>query len=91
MRGIEQSSWRTPAAYLYTLGLDEVSLAWEYLRRNPSYQATWFKAATRSKCVGRRPLGFAVPGGSSARRTPSRTPLVPVSVLKRVHHATCRH
>jgi len=58
MRGIEQSSWRTPAAYLYTLGLDEVSLAWEYLRRNPSYQATWFKAATRSKLSAAGPWGL---------------------------------
>jgi hypothetical protein len=42
------ASWRTPAAYLYTLRLDEVSLAWEYLRRNASYQATWLQAAARS-------------------------------------------
>jgi hypothetical protein len=38
---IGYSSWNAPAAYLYVLGLDTVSLAWEYLRRNTSYQTHW--------------------------------------------------
>lgn len=38
---IGRSSWSASAAYLYILGLDHVSLAWEYLRRNSSYQADW--------------------------------------------------
>ena len=29
------------AAYLYILHLDELALAWEYLRRNPDYQRDW--------------------------------------------------
>jgi hypothetical protein len=43
-----RSSWSASAAYLYILGLDHVSLAWEYLRRNSSYQADWRDLATRS-------------------------------------------
>ncbi len=35
------SAWRVQAAYLYVLHLDPVSLAWEYLRRSPRYQASW--------------------------------------------------
>ena len=42
------SSWRACAAYLYVLKLDAVSLAWEYLRRNLTYQAQWMKAADGS-------------------------------------------
>jgi hypothetical protein len=45
---IERSSWSASAAYLYVLGLDNVSLAWEYLRRNISYQANWRDLAARS-------------------------------------------
>lgn len=33
--------WRAAAAYLYTLDLDGPALAWEYLRRNPAYRASW--------------------------------------------------
>lgn len=29
------------AAYLYLLGLDDVAMAWEYLRRNAAYRADW--------------------------------------------------
>lgn len=35
------AAWALPAAYLYTLDLDGPALAWEYLRRNPSYQSDW--------------------------------------------------
>jgi hypothetical protein len=45
---IGRSSWGASAAYLYILGLDHVSLAWEYLRRNSSYQADWRDLAARS-------------------------------------------
>jgi hypothetical protein len=34
---IKPPSWAPSAAYLYTLELDSVSLAWEYLRRNARY------------------------------------------------------
>ncbi|GAA4414832.1 hypothetical protein GCM10011450_15880 [Advenella faeciporci] len=33
--------WYPTAAYLYTLHLDDASLAWEYLRRNPDYRLDW--------------------------------------------------
>jgi hypothetical protein len=45
---IRRSSWSASAAYLYILALDNVSLAWEYLRRNSSYQTDWRDLATRS-------------------------------------------
>lgn len=35
------NDWRPPAAYIYILHLDRPALAWEYLRRNPAYQADW--------------------------------------------------
>jgi hypothetical protein len=35
------SSWRASAAYLYALRLDRSALAWEYLRRNATYQSAW--------------------------------------------------
>ena len=44
-----RNSWRSPAAYLYTLNLDEVSLAWEYLRRNSRYRNDWSDAADQTK------------------------------------------
>ncbi len=37
MLSIQPPSWGPTAAYLYTLKLDNVSLAWEYLRRNADY------------------------------------------------------
>jgi hypothetical protein len=39
MDSIEPPSWGPPVAYLYTLKLDDLSLAWEYLRRNPQYRS----------------------------------------------------
>jgi hypothetical protein len=41
-------AWRAGAAYLYTLDLDGGDLAWEYLRRNPQYQADWSSAPARA-------------------------------------------
>ena len=32
-----EEEWRAAAAYLYVLTLGSISLAWEYLRRNPEY------------------------------------------------------
>jgi len=34
---IPRTDWRFEAGYLYTLELDAIGLAWEYLRRNPRY------------------------------------------------------
>ncbi|MCY1535057.1 hypothetical protein D9M68_704470 [compost metagenome] len=33
--------WYPTAAYLYVLHLDNLALAWEYLRRNPEYRRDW--------------------------------------------------
>jgi hypothetical protein len=33
--------WRDPADYAFTAGLDGAGWAWEFLRRNPDYQAEW--------------------------------------------------
>ena len=33
--------WYPTAAYLYVLHLDDLALAWEYLRRNPEYRRDW--------------------------------------------------
>ena len=39
--GVLNGEWRASAAYLYVLTLDRISLAWEYLRRNPDYIRDW--------------------------------------------------
>ena len=63
------------AAYLYTLSLDPPGLAWEYLRRNATYQQDWNKHG-RAPCgdaVARamryaEPWGLRFPGGPIPRR-----------------------
>lgn len=35
--------WGVSAAYLYVLDLDNPALAWEYLRRHPSYRSDWVR------------------------------------------------
>jgi hypothetical protein len=39
--GDPATNWHPAAAYLYVLHLDGPALAWEYLRRNPSYRLDW--------------------------------------------------
>src|SRR5438477_3493995 len=38
--------WLAQGAYIYTLMLDPLSLAWEYLRRNPEYKSEYRQAVT---------------------------------------------
>ena len=38
---VTNDAWRASAAYLYVLLLEDPSLAWEYLRRNPDYRRDW--------------------------------------------------
>lgn len=38
---VQIGEWCANAAYLYVLTLDSISLAWEYLRRNPEYIVDW--------------------------------------------------
>lgn len=42
---VDRSSepWYPTAAYLYVLHLDDLALAWEYLRRHPDYQRAWLQ------------------------------------------------
>ncbi|MDR3391876.1 MAG: DUF2285 domain-containing protein [Sulfuriferula sp.] len=35
--------WYPTAAYLYVLHLDDLALAWEYLRRHPDYRRDWLR------------------------------------------------
>lgn len=44
---VRNDEWRATAAYLYVLTLDDVSLAWEYLRRNRQYVVDWQSAGER--------------------------------------------
>jgi hypothetical protein len=44
MERTANGQWVAQAAYLYTLRLDDLSLAWEYLRRNPRYQEEFGRA-----------------------------------------------
>ncbi|MBB1606244.1 MULTISPECIES: DUF2285 domain-containing protein [Pseudomonas] len=37
----DAEQWYPTAAYLYVLHLDNLGLAWEYLRRNPEYRRDW--------------------------------------------------
>lgn len=61
--GLPSALWRASAAYLYTLDLDSPALAWEYLRRNPQYQADWAR---------RRAASLDRWGLRQRRRPPSR-------------------
>lgn len=45
---VMNSEWRAGAAYLYVLTLDSISLAWEYLRRNPEYAVAWQSVGQRA-------------------------------------------
>ncbi|MCR9196996.1 MAG: DUF2285 domain-containing protein, partial [Hyphomonas sp.] len=39
-----QTDWHLTARYIYALGLDGSSWAWEWLRRNHAYQLDWIRA-----------------------------------------------
>lgn len=41
-------SWYPTAAYLYVLHLDDLALAWEYLRRHPDYRHDWLHRRRQS-------------------------------------------
>ena len=36
-----RKNWKNPQDYLYTATLNKEQWAWEFLRRNPDYQAEW--------------------------------------------------
>ncbi|OMG66343.1 hypothetical protein AUR61_005485 [Stutzerimonas balearica] len=45
--------WYPTAAYLYVLHLDNLALAWEYLRRNPEYRRDWQDRQRRPEAAQR--------------------------------------
>lgn len=53
--------WHPAAAYLYVLGLDDLSLAWEYLRRNPQYRRDWARYRRRGRTRAAAPWGLSFP------------------------------
>jgi len=46
---VATTPWHASAAFLYVLGLRNVDLAWEYLRRNVTYENIGFVAGTEKK------------------------------------------
>ncbi|EMB2824934.1 DUF2285 domain-containing protein [Pseudomonas aeruginosa] len=43
--------WYPTAAYLYALNLDDLALAWEYLRRHPDYRLDWLRRHRRPQAA----------------------------------------
>ena len=43
--------WYPTAAYLYVLHLDDLALAWEYLRRHPDYRLDWLRCHCRPQAA----------------------------------------
>jgi len=59
--------WYPSAAYLYVLHLDDLSLAWEYLRRNPEYQRDWRDRQRQPETARRWGLRLLEPPDLDAR------------------------
>ncbi len=55
--------WNCTAAYAYLLGLTNVDLAWEYLRRNLAYRNSW-ALPQHSQLLAAQHWGMQFPGGS---------------------------
>lgn len=47
----DAEQWYPTAAYLYVLHLDDLALAWEYLRRNPEYRCDWLHRRRRPEAA----------------------------------------
>ncbi len=43
--------WYPTAAYLYVLHLDDLALAWEYLRRHPDYRRDWLHRRSQAEAA----------------------------------------
>lgn len=61
MNSINTNCWQATAAYLYTLSLGPTQLAWEYLRRNPTYRQTWRASGARVSEGAGHPWGLDRP------------------------------
>lgn len=53
MADYDAEHWYPTAAYLYVLHLDDLALAWEYLRRNPEYRRDWLDRQHRPEAPQR--------------------------------------
>lgn len=52
--------WYPTAAYLYTLHLDDLALAWEYLRRHPDYRLDWRRCHHRPQAAQEAAHGWGL-------------------------------
>lgn len=63
----DAEQWYPTAAYLYVLHLDDLALAWEYLRRNPEYRLDWRDRQHRPETAARWGLRLLEDPGLDAR------------------------
>src|ERR1700722_16526252 len=75
--------WRPAAAYLYVLRLDEVALAWEYVRRNPRYRRDWEEFGQRHPAYAARNWRLRCFGESLPRFPRDHTALAAKPALNR--------
>ncbi|MEQ8402670.1 MAG: DUF2285 domain-containing protein [Roseitalea porphyridii] len=76
-----QTDWHLTARYIYALGLDGPSWAWEWLRRNRAYQTDWKRAGQ-----GRRRSRFL-----EATRRPSKDRAAPWGLIALENPETPAH
>ncbi|MCX2864162.1 DUF2285 domain-containing protein [Paucibacter sp. PLA-PC-4] len=53
MADLSAEPWYATAAYLYVLHLDELALAWCYLRRHPDYRRDWLRRRPHAQAAQR--------------------------------------
>ncbi|MBG6118650.1 MULTISPECIES: transcriptional regulator domain-containing protein [unclassified Sphingobium] len=64
----EEESWRSETAYDYIDQLTPGELAWEFLRRNPDYQAAYLGLAASGRLTEETTQAFANQWGLCFRR-----------------------
>ncbi len=71
---LDPSRWRSASEYDYVETLEAPNLAWEWLRRNASYQHDFAKGAAPQRLTQhmRRRWGLRFPGRSAPGRFESR-------------------
>ncbi|WP_239026324.1 transcriptional regulator domain-containing protein [Novosphingobium decolorationis] len=66
----EEESWRSEAAYDYVDKLTTSELAWEFLRRNPDYRASFQRLLSSGRLTDETATAFAHQWGLSFRSRP---------------------
>lgn len=66
----EEESWRSEAAYDYIDQLTTSDLAWEFLRRNPTYRAHFQLLSSSGRLTDKVAAAFAEKWGLSFRGRP---------------------